>query len=203
MKTFRNRIRVAAAVISVGAVALLAGCSNINAAVTVDKEVVTVDTIQKSYNSILKERGTIDTSSMDLPRGADLSRNIANLYVTTVIIDHVGALKKVSVTDEEIAQYEKDQIASIGGEKNLKGALIQNSLAREDLKAYFKRALTVQKIAIALGSASDTTAATNYILDYAKKVHVKVNSRYGVWDASQVSIVAADPTSGAVTTPTK
>lgn len=196
-------VRKALAVVTIGAVALLSGCSNINAAVTVGDKVIPVSTVQNSFNSIMKMRATMDTTSMSLPTAADLNRSILNVYLTTEVIAQAAAAKKVTVSDAEVKKYQAEQVASIGGTANLDKALVQNALALEDLYTYFERALFVQKLAKALSPTSDTNVATTYILDFAKKLNVKVNARYGVWDANQVSVVAADATSGAVTTPTK
>jgi len=196
-------VRKAIALLAISSVALLAACSNVNAAATVGGKVISVETIQTSFNSIMKMRGTIDTSSMSLPTGADLDRSILNVYLSTEVIAQAAATKKVTVSDAEVKKYQTAQLASIGGTANLNKALVQNALATEDLFTYFERALYVQKIAKVLSPTSDTTVATNYILNFAKKLKVTINTRYGKWDATQVSVVPADPTSGAVTTPAK
>ena len=76
-------VRKAIALLAISSVALLAACSNVNAAATVGGKVISVETIQTSFNSIMKMRGTIDTSSMSLPTGADLDRSILNVYLSS------------------------------------------------------------------------------------------------------------------------
>ncbi len=195
--------RKAVALISIAAVAVLTGCSNVNAAATVGGKVISVETVQNSLNSIMKMRATMDTSAMNLPTGADLNRSILTVYVSAEVIAQAAAKKKITVTDAEVKKFQKEQLASIGDTATLNKALVQNALATEDLYTYFQRSLYVQKLTKAMSTSADATAATQFILDYAKTLKVSVNPRYGAWNAEQVSVVAADATTGAVTTPAK
>jgi len=190
------------ATVAIGAVALLAGCSNVNAAATVGGDVITTTQVQNSVASILKLRATVDTSSLTLLKGADIARNVLNLHISELLLKQAAAAKNITATPEDIAKYKAALVQQIGGVNNLNSGLIQNSIAAEDFDTYATFMVLGGKITAALNTKTDTTSAQNYLTSFFTKVKITVNPRYGTWNQAKSQVEAGDATSGAVAAPT-
>ena len=190
-----------AALVAVGAIVVLSGCSNVNAAATIGSEVITTDQVQKSVSSILALRKTVDTSSLTLLQGADIARNVLNLHIAELLIKQAAAEKQIVATDADVAKYKAELIAQIGGATNLNGGLIQNSIAAEDFNLYARYMVLLSKVTTALNTKSDTTIAKSFLANFFSKVKVTLNARYGKWNAATGQVDAIDATSGAVAAP--
>ena len=186
------------ALVAVGAVVLLAGCSNVNAAATVDGEVMTTSQLNTSIASIMKLRSTVDASQFNVPSGIQLKREVIGLYITTFLSKQSAGYLKLKVTEADANKFATAQVAKLKDPNGLNSALIQSAVAREDLPTYFKREFYLSKVTKALGEAADSNAAIGYILDYSKKIKITINPRYGAWDATKGTIIDIDSASGAV-----
>ena len=189
---------------SMGLVLVLSGCTNVNAAATLDGKTISVQQVQKAVDQILEERKAIDTSQMNLPIGADLNRSELTFFVVGALLEDVAKHMKISVTDSEVQSAIDGVTASVGGKENLPAALVQANIPSSDLHTYFRMYLTSKKVQDALSAAgiksTDLSAALNQLVgDSAKRVHLTINPRYGKWDSAQGNIVDADLASGAVT----
>lgn len=189
---------------SMGLVLVLSGCTNVNAAATLDGKTISVQQVQKAVDQILEERNAIDTSQMNLPIGADLNRSELTFFVVGALLEDVAKHMKISVSDSEVQSAIDGVTASVGGKENLPAALVQANIPSSDLHTYFRMYLTSKKVQDALSAAgiksTDLSAALNQLVgDSAKRVHLTINPRYGKWDSAQGNIVDADLASGAVT----
>ncbi len=189
---------------SMGLVLVLSGCTNVNAAATLDGKTISVQQVQKAVDQILEERKAIDTSQMNLPIGADLNRSELTFFVVGALLEDVAKHMKISVSDSEVQSAIDGVTASVGGKENLPAALVQANIPSSDLHTYFRMYLTSKKVQDALSAAgiksTDLSAALNQLVgDSAKRVHLTINPRYGKWDSAQGNIVDADLASGAVT----
>ena len=193
--------RKVVAALALGAVALLASCSNVNAAATVGNETISSTQVQNSVASILKLRKTIDTSSLNLPQGADIARAVLNLHIVEALLKQAAAAKKITATPAEISKFKADLLSQIGGAANLNNGLIQNSIAAEDFDLYASYMVLLNDVTTALNTKSDKTIYKSYLTDYFSKVKVTVNARYGKWNATTGQVEAVDATSGAVASP--
>ena len=191
------------ALVAVGAVLLLSGCSNVNAAATVDGEVMTTSQLNTSITSIMKLRSTVDASQFNVPSGIQLKREVIGLYITTFLSKQAAAYLKLKVTEAEANKFAADSVAKLKDPNGLNSALIQSAVAKEDLPVYFKREFYLSKVTKALGEATDSNAAIGYILDYSKKIKITINPRYGAWDPTKGTIIDVDAASGAVKTAPK
>ena len=86
----------------VAAALLLTGCSQVGAAATVGDTKITQATVQGSIDSILSERGKVDTSQMQLETGEALNQNPrrAVKIVTKIDIHRLLALMIESVLSD-------------------------------------------------------------------------------------------------------
>lgn len=192
------------ALASAGLVLLLSGCTNVNAAATLDGDRVTVAQVQTAVNQIMEERKTFDTSQMNLPAGEDLNRNELTFFVVSAMLKDIAKHLKVEVTEKEVTAAVNGVVASVGGKQNLPQALVQANIPSGDLDTYFRMYLTSKKLQTTLKAAGVPDAQlqeafTKLISDSAIRLHLVINPRYGKWDAATGNIVAADLASGAVT----
>ena len=191
-------------VTTVLAALVLTSCSSMNSAITVgDKEFSTSD-IQKPVDEVLRDRKKVDTSQMQLPGSDELLRNQVQFSIVGVLLDRIATDKKLSVTNADIAARRTEILTQVGGEAELPKALVSASLAQSNLDAYLKILIISEKLSkdIILSGISSEQAAeevNKIVVAVAKKLGVKVNPKYGKWNADTASVESSDITDGAVT----
>lgn len=191
-------------VTTVLAALVLTSCSSMNSAITIgDKEFSTSD-IQKPVDEVLRDRKKVDTSQMQLPGSDELLRNQVQFSIVGVLLDRIATDKKLSVTNADIAARRTEILTQVGGEAELPKALVSASLAQSNLDAYLKILIISEKLSkdIILSGISSEQAAeevNKIVVAVAKKLGVKVNPKYGKWNADTASVESSDITDGAVT----
>jgi len=183
---------------------LLSACSSTGSGVSIGKTEISASQIQKSVDEILSERAKIDTSKMNLDSGASLLRSQAQFQIISAVLDQIILDKKISVTPADVAARRADIVTQVGGEAELPKALVSAGLPPSNLDKYLKIILISEKLnaqVLTEGATAQTAGAavTKLVTDTAKKLGVKVNSRYGKWNEATATIEAADNTGGAVT----
>lgn len=183
---------------------LLSACGSTGSGVSIGKTEVSSAQIQKYVDEILTERAKVDTSQMNLDSGASLVRTQAQFQIISVVLDQIISEKKITVTAADVAARRAEIITQIGSEADLPKALVSASLAPSNLDKYLKIILISEKLntlVVSEGATAETAgeAVTKLVTDTAKKLGVKVNSRYGKWNEATATIEEADNTGGAVT----
>ena len=183
---------------------LLSACGSTGSGVTIGKTEVSSAEIQKYVDEILSERTKVNTSQMNLDSGASLLRTQAQFQIISAVLDELIAEKKISVTPADVAARRADIVAQVGGEASLPSALVSASLAPSNLDKYLKIIMISEKLnelVISEGATAESAGevVTKLVTDTAKKLGVKVNSRYGKWNEETATIDEADNTDGAVT----
>lgn len=183
---------------------LLSACGSAGSGVSIGKTEVSSSQIQKYVDEIFSERSKVDTSQMNLDSGASLVRSQVQFQIISVVLDQIIADKKISVTPADVAARRADIVTQVGGEAELPKALVSASLAPSNLDKYLKIILISEKLnalVVSEGATEETAGdvVTKLVTDTAKKLGVKVNSRYGKWNATTARIEEADNTGGAVT----
>ena len=183
---------------------LLSACGSTGSGVSIGKTEVSSAQIQKYVDEILTERAKVDTSQMNLDSGASLVRTQAQFQIISVVLDQIISEKKITVTAADVAARRAEIITQIGSEADLPKALVSASLAPSNLDKYLKIILISEKLntlVVSEGATAETAgeAVTKLVTDKAKKLGVKVNSRYGKWNEATATIEEADNTGGAVT----
>ena len=186
---------------------LLAGCSNVDTALTVGDTKITTAELQANVDLILAERTKVDTSQMQLESGATLLRNQLNFQLLLAGFAEIAKELSIQVTSSEIAASRAQVVEQVGGAEALPTALVSASIAPGDLDGYLRAVVTTEKLGEALaqnGVAEAEVQARVQELLVAKlnELKVKVNPRYGKWDATTGQIVAADA-AGDVVTPSE
>ena len=183
---------------------LLSACGSTGSGVTIGKTEVSSAQIQKYVDEILSERTNIDTSQMNLDSGASLVRTQAQFQIISAVLDELISEKKISVTPADVAARRADIVTQVGGEASLPSALVSASLAPSNLDKYLKIIIISEKLnelVISEGATAESAGevVTKLVTDTAKKLGVKVNSRYGKWNEETATIDESDNTDGAVT----
>ena len=183
---------------------LLSACGSTGSGVTVGKTEISSAQIQKYVDEILSERTKVDTSQMNLDSGASLVRTQAQFQIISTLLDQLILDKKISVTPADVAARRADIVAQVGGESQLPSALVSASLAPSNFDKYLKIIMISEKLnelVISEGATAESAGdvVTKLVIDTAKKLGVKVNSRYGKWNEETATIDEADNTDGAVT----
>ena len=191
-----------ALVISTGL--LLTGCSNVDAALSLGDTKVTTAELQANVDSLLAERAKVDTTQMQLDSGETLLRNQLNFKLLIAGFAEIASELDIQITSSEIAGRRAEIIEQVGGEELLPNALVSASIAPEDLDGYLRAILTTQKLGQALaqnGVAEADVQARIQELFVAKvnELKVKVSPRYGKWDPTTGTIIAAVAAGDAVT----
>ena len=186
---------------------LLTGCSNVDAAVTLGDTKITTAELQANVDLILAERAKVDTTQMRLEKGETLLRNQLNFQVLLAGFAEIAKELDIKITSSEIAGRRAEIVEQVGGAEALPAALVSASIAPADLDGYLRAVLTTQKLGEALvqtgvAEADVQTRTQQLFVAKVNELKIKVNPRYGKWDATTGQIVAADA-AGDVVTPSK
>jgi len=200
-----QRAKKITALLSIGAVLLLAGCSSPTSAFTVGKNSTSVNTIQTSVNTILAARKGIDTTGMTLQNGSALIQNQVQFFLISQLLADTCDSLGIKVTSTEVATAKAAAIKQVGGENALPKALVGAGIDPTTLDLYFSSVLYSQRLAAyaqkaGATSANQGAAITSLVSATATKEGVTVNPRYGKWDPKTANLIPADTTAGAVKT---
>ena len=183
---------------------VLTGCSQANSAASVGETKIKLSELQTQIDAILEERKTVDTSQMQLETGEALTRSQLSYMISNLIIEELAKSEKIQVSTSDLEAYKAEIFANIGGEANLPNILVNASIPASGLEQVLRRDLVLRKLseretAAGADSASVNEKIQSLVTEMANKLKVTVNPRYGTWDATTLTIVAAEPAGDAVT----
>ena len=183
---------------------LLTSCSNMNSGVKIGDQEFSSNQIQKTVDEILAARKDVDTSQMNLIVGPELLRDQAEFFIIRVLMDKIAADKSVTVTPADVAARRADIISGLGSESELAAALVSANLATSNFESYLRVLIISEQLhAYFINSGVPENMAPKYVeqlvIETAGKMGIKVNSKYGKWNAENASIEDIDATGGAVT----
>ena len=183
---------------------LLTGCSNVDAALTLGDTKITTAELQANVDVILAERAKVDTSQMQLESGEALLRNQLQFQILLAGFDEIAKELEIEITNSEIASSRSEIIEQVGGAESLPNALVSASITPEDLDGYLRAILISNKLGQALvqsgvAEADVQTRVQQLFVAKVNELKIKVNPRYGKWDAVNGQIVAADAAGDVVT----
>jgi hypothetical protein len=183
---------------------LLTGCSNVDAALTLGDTKITTAELQANVDVILAERSKVDTSQMQLESGEALLRNQLQFQILLAGFDEIAKELEIEITNSEIASRRSEIIEQVGGAESLPDALVSASITPADLDGYLRAILISNKLGQALvqsgvAEADVQTRVQQLLVAKVNELKIKVNPRYGKWDAVNGQIVAADAAGDVVT----
>jgi len=191
------------ALISIGAISLLAGCASTSAAFIVGKVSTSVSDVQKSVDNILAARKGVDTTSMNLQTGAALVENQVQFLLVSQLLADTAKSLHITVAPSEAAAAKAAAIKQVGGQALFPKALVGAGIDPQSVDLYFTSVIYSQKLTAFLqqnGATAANTgpALTTLVAAVGLKEGVTVNPRYGKWDSKTATLVPADASSGAV-----
>lgn len=192
------------AVLTIATGLLLTGCSQTNEAATIGDFKITQTELQSSIDAVISERTKVDTSSMQLETGDALNRGQLRFKILMHTFDVIAKELDLEITSSEVVNRKQQITQSLGGDAELSKNLVNAAIAPQDFDTYIRAVLISERISSALAQSGvaevDVAPQLGKLLNAkAKELGVKVNPRYGFWDAEIGDVVAADVTGGAVT----
>ena len=185
---------------------LLTGCSNVDTALSYGDTKVTNAELQANVDLILAERTKVDISQMQLESGETLLRNQLNFQLLLAGFAEIAKELSIQVTSSEIAGRRAEIVEQLpGGPESLPAALVSASMAPGDFDGYIRAIVTTEKLGQAfiqtgVAEAEVQTRVQELLVAKLNALEVKVNPRFGKWDAASGQIVAAE-VAGDVVTP--
>lgn len=184
------------ALLGAGVLAItLTACGSSAIEATVGSDRVSVSDVTTSVNNILAERKKVDTTGMNLPTGDALALNELNFHLIAYLLADTAAQNGVSITPAEIAARRASIVSQVGSESKMPKALVGANIASTDFPMYLKTILYDEGLAKKVQSRGVTAAQTQAALEklvsvVGEKLKVKVDPKYGIWDAAR-SVVTA------------
>ncbi|MYS20508.1 SurA N-terminal domain-containing protein [Streptomyces sp. DvalAA-14] len=199
----RTALSIAAAGLLLAAPALTAcdsGASDAGSAAVVGQHRIKVSTLQSEVNELRTAAGATPQGAQLLDSAGDLSTQMLGRLVEDEVLDQALADAKVSVSDSEVEKDHQAALAQFGGsESQLDSTLLVNyGVAKSDVTHFFYRDVAsgklIQSLGLQPGSDGGNTALSQALAKTATSVGVRVNPRYGTWDAKKGTIGAqSDP----------
>ena len=183
---------------------LLSGCAKMDAAAIVGDVEIPLSTVQTSVDSVITERGEVDTSGMDFPTEEALVQSQAQFHITVVLLDELAKEFGIEISKTDIDSEREYIINQVGGEENLNRALAGAVIAQDDFETYIIASKIYERLGEILASQGIAqeeipTAQQALLVKKAGELSVTVNPRYGVWDQSTASLQSGGDSNGAVT----
>ncbi len=173
-------------------------------AATVGKTKISASQVAGSVSAVLSERKTVSTSGMQLGVGAALAAQELDLYIISALYADTAASQNISVTQTQIDAEAASILKQAGSAAALKSFEVSREIAAKDFPLFVKTYLLNQDLTalvIKKGTASASAASAVGLLVSAQgsKEGVKVDKKFGTWDAINLAVVAptgSTPTAG-------
>jgi hypothetical protein len=191
------------ALLGVISVLALTGCGKVDNAATIGDITISQASAQAIVDEVLAERAKIDTSQMQIQSGNALNRSQLRFTIVTTLFDEIAKELTIKISSTELEKAKADLVAQSGGQEALATNLVAAQIAPSNFDRYVRAIITSNKIQEALaasGVAKEdlSTRITQLVNAKAAELTVKVNPRYGTWDADTGDIVASDSAGSAV-----
>ena len=171
---------------------------------TVGKVKITASQLNGSVNAVIAERKTVSTTGMQLAFGTNLTAEQLNYYIISALLNDTAAANHVVVTAAQVATRQAAIAKQQGSAAKLKSGLVSSSIASADFPGYVREILYVEGLTALVEKngtavADSGTAVQALVRRLAAKEGVTINSKYGTWDAKNVTVVP--PGAAAIPTP--
>lgn len=174
-----------------GAVPALTGCdpAQAGAAALVGSYRISEQQVQTDASDVLD---AIDQVQGEPIEGGALLRATVQRLVVARLVTVAAVREGITVTPGEVDQIIEDS----GGRDAVTQTLAQSQgVPASDIDALARTSLQVQKLGVALAPAAppsqQSAAAVEYLTRLSEELGVDISSRYGSWDAAQLSVVPA------------
>lgn len=199
----RTAVSITAAALLAASPALTAcgsGPAHPGAAATVGDQKISVATLQADVNELRSAAGTSAQGRQLLDSAGNLPQKLLDRLVQDHVLARAMTDAHVTVSDSEVQQEHQAALGQFNGsEAQLDSTLLtQYGVAPTDIDHFFYRSVAsgklIQSLGLQPGSDGGNAALTQTLAKTAKTLDVRINPRYGTWDAKQATIGAhTDP----------
>ena len=194
--------RFLSALLIISGLTTLTAC-NAGIAAQVGDTKIMQSTVQGRISEILSERRKMDTSQMQLSTGEALNRAELRFLLISDIFEKLAKENKIEITQAMKDSRRVEIYNQLGGQENLKQALVGAQMAPSDFELYLQSVLISQALverakASGISDADTGSAIQQLVKGLTQKVGIKVNPQYGAWDPINADLTAFDPAASAV-----
>ena len=186
----RSVRRLAAAGAVVVVLPLATSCqTRIGEAATVGSQQIQTATLTSvTQRSFAAAAGT--GNAVPASQQASVQRNVLNLLVQVDLLREIGQAENVSASASDLASERAAEAQQAGGDAALIKASAQGGLSETDLPLVLERSVLITKLQSKFGT-TDTTVFTKDLTTAASKIKIRINPRFGSWDAKTLTVVGA------------
>ena len=173
---------------------------------SVGKVKISATQVDGTVKAIIAERKTVSTTGMQLAVGPALNAEALNFYIISTLLAQTAAANNVAVTEAQVKTRSAAILTQQGSAAKLKLGEVSSSIASKDFPGYVREILYVEGLTALVekqgtAAANSSTAVQDLVRQLAIKAGVKVNAKYGTWDATQVTVVPPGTASSSTPTP--
>ncbi|GAA1974959.1 SurA N-terminal domain-containing protein [Kitasatospora viridis] len=158
------------------------------AAALIGSDKITVSAVEARVGEFRAQAAELPTGQYQEQAGlvgATVSEMVFDRVVAHALADH-----GLTVSDAEVAQARDQGVAELGGEQALEQTLLlKHVVPTQDIDAYFREQLGLQKLAALngqqIGTADGNKTVHQLLTEASDELKVTVNPRYGSWDPAQ------------------
>ena len=174
-------------------------------AATVGKIKISEKRVKDTVAAVIAERKTVSTTGMTLAYGDSLSAEQLNYFVVSTLLAQTLAANNLTVTDAQVKTREASILKQEGSAAKLKSAEVSAGIATKDFDGYVREILSIEALQAMVQKqgtavADSGTKVQDLVRQLSIKEGVKIESKYGTWDSTQVSVVP--PATATSTSPT-
>jgi hypothetical protein len=190
-------------VVALGGTALLAGLSacgpsQLGAAAVVNSQRITVSDIQGSLKSI---RDVQDQYGLEHADPSVAARNEVQRRVVELVFERAARDLGINVSDGEVSTAIDAERKLLGGPEQFRQALAQANIAEDQINEVFRQQVINSKIGLKVAAQADSKLTQDQVdskvhdtlVATAKRLHIRINPRYGVFNPIQGQIAAPAP----------
>lgn len=173
------------------------GTPDAGAAAVVGGTRIPVSEVQARVNAVRAVQEASPQAAEMIPASSELQRNTVHNLIEQRIVDEAARRAGVSVTEHEVQQARATAARRVGGTAALEEQLLETyAMVPSDIDESLRTDLLMRKIAARHGADMQTPKGQAVLLKVLRTTSddlgVRVNPRYGSWDAARLTLDTAD-----------
>jgi hypothetical protein len=186
--------------LGVASVAALSACgpSQLGAAAVVNSQRITVSEIQGTLSSVRDQQ---DKYGLDHADPSTAARNEVQRRVVELVSERAARDLGISVTDGEVSNAIDAETQLLGGAEQFHQALAQANIAEDQVTEVFRQQVINTKIGLKVAAQAGSKLTQDQVdakvhdtlVATAKRLHIRINPRYGEFDPVKGQITAPAP----------
>jgi parvulin-like peptidyl-prolyl isomerase len=187
-------------ILAVGTLAGLSACgpSQLGAAAVVNSQRITVSDIQGRLKAVQQLQDRYGVEHADPSTAA---RNEVQRWVVQLVFERAARDLGITVTDGEVSNAIDAESKLLGGDDQLRAALAQANLSEDDVDEVFRQQVINSKLGLKVAAQAGTRLTQDQVdakvhdtlVATAKRLHIRINPRYGTFDPVKGQIAAPAP----------